>query len=98
MNAHPVIRFSTHVDVIACDHGLLILYDNHRPTNSATIAGNMNRMMMMVYVDPDKLAKFPSSAKFPESLHKTSRCLCKADDCAIYVDNKCIWTVDLGPS
>ena len=68
-----------------CDLRASILNDDRRPANTATIAGNMNGVMMMIDVDAHKLAKAPGSAKISKLCHKSRRIPGDANNSSVHI-------------
>jgi hypothetical protein len=73
---------------------LHILHNNHRSTNPPSVAGDVDRVVMMVYVDAHKLAERTCSSQLSEVGDKAIRCSREAYDRAIDVDNECARAVD----
>ena len=72
-----------------------ILDDDHRSTDPPTITSDMNRLLVMVDIYPNKFIDLPGSPKFSEIKDETSRIAGDADDGAIDVNNESPRGIDL---
>jgi hypothetical protein len=72
-----------------------VLNDDHRTTDSTAIACDVDRLVVVVDIHADKLAKLASSAKLSEIGHESCWIACEADDGTVDVDNKGMLSVNL---
>jgi len=81
--------------VFCLDPWFAILNDDHWSTDPPTIACNMNCLLVMVDVHPNKFIDLPCSPKFSEITDKTSCIAGDADDRAVDVNDEGPRRIDL---
>ena len=74
--------------MFCCDPRLTVLDDYHRSTDPPSITGNVDRLLVVVNVDPYKFVDLPCTPQFSEIVNETSRMAGDADDGAIYVNDE----------
>ena len=77
---------------------LPVLHDDHRPTNTSSVTGDMDSPVMMVEVDADELVHFPSSPKLAELCHESEWRTAHANDRTIDIDNVGVVAINLSTS
>ena len=71
------------------DPRLAVLDDDHWPTDPPAITGNMNRLLMMVDVDPYEFIDLPCSPQFSKFMDETGGVAGDANDGAVDVNYEC---------
>jgi len=84
--------------VLICHLRLHALYDNKRSTNTTSVAGNVDRLVVVVDVYAHEFVNLPSSSEFSELSHKASWEPRQANDQAIEVDDEGSGAVYFGTS
>ena len=83
-----VIRMlDTYQDMIRIHSWLPVLHNDHRPTNTTTIASYVNSSMMVIEVNADELVHLASSPKLAKLANKSDRRPAHANDRTIDIDN-----------
>ena len=74
-----------------------VLHDDHGTTNTATIARNVHRLVMVIDIDAHKLAETSSPAELAELSYETRWIASEPNDITIHVNHKSVWGIDLRP-
>ena len=64
------------------------------PANTSTVAGDVNGPVVVICVNAHKFTKPPCAPETTEVMDKASGVSRQANDCAVYIDDKCVGAVD----
>ena len=85
-----------HSNMLLRNPRFLVLNDDHRATDSPSIACDVHCSMMVVDVNAHELAEPASSTETSEGVNEAVRKACEANDCSVDVDNEGVWAINLG--
>lgn len=71
-----------------CNPRFSVFDDYHWPTDPPPITGNVNRLLVMVDVDPYEFVDLSRSPQFSKIVDETSGIAGDADDGPVYVNNE----------
>lgn len=77
-----------YLNMVCLDPRLAVLDDDHRSTDPPAVAGNMNCLLVVIDVHPNKFIDLPCSPQFSEIIDKTSCVAGDADDRAVNMNNE----------
>lgn len=89
---------SSYANMVFCDPRSSVFNDDHRSTNTPTIASNVYHAMMMIGIHTYELAESTCTTKLTEGLNEARRRSGESDDIAVHIHNISLRGMDFGPS
>jgi hypothetical protein len=83
-----------HLNVFCRDPRFTVLDDDHRPTDPPAITRNMNRLLVMVDVDPDEFIDLSCPPQLSEFIDETGRIASDADYGAVDMNYEGPWGIN----